>query len=121
MIQISPPAVMPYAPAVQPIAFVDVLVQRDEATARIYLGFTLFDANKNRINVAPGVIPAVTQPQYDAFVALAATAGDTIDQDISRRALPVVATNFGLTGTVMAPGAPSPATKKPAAPASKKA
>ncbi len=115
MIQISPPSVQPYAPAVSPIAFVDVLLQRSEATGRIGLFFNLYDANKNPIQYVRSAIPQVTQAQLDTFVALGATAGDTLDQDISRRALPIVASNFGLNGTVMSSAAAStasPATKK---------
>ncbi len=104
MIAINPPQVKPYAPAAQPIAFVDCMVQRDEATNRLHLVFTCFDAKKNRISIYQEGIPSqiVTPAQLEAFLAMPAVAGDTFDQDISRRALPIVASNLGLTGIVEA-------------------
>jgi hypothetical protein len=103
MIVIEPPATVPYAPATQPIAFVDVLVQRDELTNRLNLVFACLDAKKNRISIDQNGIPqpAVTPAQLEAFVAAKAQAGDTLDQDLSRRALPIVAKNLGLTGKVV--------------------
>jgi len=102
MINIVPPKVMPYAPATQPIAFVDVMVQRDEHSKRINIIFFCLDGKKNRITVDPNGVPQsqITQEQLAAFVAHPATAGDTMDQDISRRALPIVKVNLGLTGSV---------------------
>ena len=102
MIIINPPAVMPYAPATQPIAFVDVMVQRDEAQNRLNVIFFCLDGKKQRINIDQSGVPKpqVTADQVAAFVAQAAQAGDTFDQDISRRALSIVKTNLGLTGTV---------------------
>jgi len=102
MIAINPPKVMPYAPATQPIAFVDVMVQRDEAQSRLNVIFFCLDGKKNRINIDQNGIPKpqVTADQVTAFIAQKAQAGDTFDQDISRRALPIVLANLGLTGTV---------------------
>ncbi len=115
MIAINPPQVKPYAPAAQPIAFVDCMVQRDEASNRLQLLFTCMDAKKNRINIFQEAIPSqvVTPAQLEAFLAMPAVAGDTFDQDISRRALPIVALNLGLTGTVeaAAPAAPAAPSK----------
>ena len=102
MIAINPPVVMPYAPATQPIAFVDVMVQRDELLDRTGLVFICLDAKKNRINVDPNGVPKakVTPEQLAAFVAAPSAVNDTLDQSISRRALPIVASNLGLKGTV---------------------
>ncbi len=103
MIAIDPPVVKPYAPATQPIAFVDVLVQRDELTNRLNLVFACLDAKKQRINIDQSGIPSqtVTPAQLDAFVTTKTKAGDTLDQDLSRRALPIVASNLGLKGAVV--------------------
>ena len=102
MINIVPPKVMPYAPATQPIAFVDVMVQRDEFSKRINVVFFCLDSKMNRITVDPNGVPQaqITQEQLTAFVEQKANAGDTMDQDISRRALPIVKVNLGLTGVV---------------------
>ncbi len=101
MIAINPPTVVKYAPATQPVAFVDVLVQRDEGTARILLAFSLFDADKKPIAYDRSSVPVINQAQYDTFVSAKVEDGDTFDQTISRLALPIVQANFGLTGTVM--------------------
>ncbi len=112
MIVINPPVVKPYAPATQPIAAVGVLVQRDEATNRLNVLFTCYDAKNNRINVDQGGVPSptITPEQLAAFVAMPAVAGDTMDQDISRRALPIVKTNLGLDGAIAS--LPAPKTRK---------
>jgi hypothetical protein len=102
MIAINPPVVMPYAPATKPIAFVDVLVQRDELLNRTTLVFICLDAKKVRINVDQDGVPQskITPEQLDAFVSSRSRDGNTLDQEISRRALPIVESNLGLKGTV---------------------
>ena len=121
MIQFNPPVVKPYAPALQPIAFASVAMNRDEVTGRIFLLVSLFDVNKTPVNYLQSAVPAITQAQFETFLAAPATPGDTIDQTISRRALPILATTFGLTGVVMpsvaaTPKAPVPAVKPAPAP-----
>lgn len=103
MIVIDPPVVMPYAPATQPIAFVNVTLQRDETANRLVLNFFCLDTNKEPISIHTKGIPSqvITPEQFAAFVAMPATAGDTFDQDTSRRALPIVKSNLGLDGTVI--------------------
>ena len=100
MIVISPPGVKSYAPSTQPIAFADVFVQRDEQMGRTVLMVKLFDANMKAVQVDQSQIPAITPAQNASFVALGATSGNTFDQEISHRALPILAANYGLTGTV---------------------
>jgi hypothetical protein len=102
MIVIDPPQVMRYAPATRPIAFVGVQLQRDECGRRIHLMFFCLDADKERIHIDAKGIPStvVTEEQLAAFVAMPSAAGDTLDQDICRRALPIVQANLGLTGMV---------------------
>ena len=73
MITINPPVVMPYAPAAQPIAFASPMLMRDEV-------------NGNRLTLQ--------------FTSTPTVAGDTLDQDLARRSLPILQTNFGITGTV---------------------
>jgi hypothetical protein len=102
MINIVPPKVMPYAPATQPIAFVDVMVQRDELTNRLNVVFFCLDGKKNRISIDQNGVPKsqVSPDQLATFVSQPSKTGDTFDQDISRRALPIVQANLGLAGTV---------------------
>lgn len=102
MIIVTPPAVMPYAPATQPIAYVDVFVQRQEGGNRLNMMFICLDANKQRIAIDQSHIPGpqVSAEQLATFLSGSAVAGETFDQSISRRALPIVVANLGLTGTV---------------------
>jgi hypothetical protein len=103
MIVVNPPAVMPYAPATQPIAYVDVFEQRQEGSNRLNIMFMCLDANKNRIAIdqAHVPVPQVSAAQLATFVSTPAVAGDTFDQSISRRALPIVVTNLGLTNAAV--------------------
>ena len=103
MITINPPVVMPYAPAAQPIAFAAPMLMRDEVNGnRLTVQFWLLDVNKNRISFFADALPAkvITPAQLAAFASMPAVAGDSFDQDLARRALPILQANFGLTGTV---------------------
>jgi hypothetical protein len=114
MIAITPPAVMPYAPSTQPIAFVCPTLMRDEVNAnRLVLQFWFLDAKKNRINIDPNGAPSpnISVEQLQAFAAAPAQAGDTFDVDLERRCLPIIQANFGLSGTVGAVAAKPKATK----------
>jgi hypothetical protein len=87
---------------------------RDEANGRLILQFWFLDAKKNRITIDAGGVPSgiVTTEQLATFASAAGVAGDTFDQDLARRCLPIVETNYGLTGTIVAtPNAPAKSAK----------
>ena len=100
MIIFSPPVIMPYAPATQPIAKVAVCLTFNEATGQKVPDFVLFDLNNRRIVIDLEGLPQkqITAAQIDAFFSEESIAGETLEQSLSSRALPILTTCFGLSG-----------------------
>jgi hypothetical protein len=96
---VSAPQVVAWAPAVRPVAYVNVHVLRNAAGRRTALHFELLDPTGSRIPFDLKDLPQSrpTEAQIDAFLAEPTVAGDSLDASVSRRLIPLVETCFGLS------------------------
>jgi hypothetical protein len=103
MIVFNPPVVKSYAPATQPIAKVSVGIMFDENMKRLVPRLTLLDPSGGNVVIDAKSLPQtdITPAQLDAFSSAPTVAGQTLAQDLSSRALPILATCYGLVGGVV--------------------
>lgn len=100
MIVFNPPVVKAYAPATQPIAKVSVGIMFDEDLKRLVPRLTLLDPSGGRVVIDVKNLPQseISPAQLEAFLSAPTVGGQSLAQDLSTRALPILATCYGLSG-----------------------